>query len=180
MSSNLSLTHCKAKFFEVSQEERKVRNEHERLLQVHIDKCIERGLGEAVYTVPQMLVGAFPLFDVQEMTLWLLKRCRRGNLKAQLLGASPYVIRVWGWQDGNWLKENMPTADGDSLQNMVILPKSKPTTKTTAAATRAKNISTDQASIIAQRRDLSKQLSKSMSRIQRSGLGLKSATKLKR
>ena len=153
---SLSLIHCKKKFFEITQEERKIRNEHERLLQASIDMAIEQGQQEVFYTVPSSLLGAFPIFNVDEMTLWLLKKCRRGKLKVELVHQNPNVIHLWGWHEENWIEKDGPI-DPKTTTKAKALPKplnNKNKNKTTP----------EQISIMGQRKKLSERLKKELDR----------------
>ena len=152
-SKNLSFIRCKKKFFEVSKEERKVRAEHERLLQIHIERSIDLGHSEAIYTVPPILVGPFPLYDVDVITLWLIKKCRQENFKVRLLSDQPPTISVSGWETNNWLNEHGPEESFITPQPTKAVP--KPTLKTNT-----RQISTEQASAMAQSGELTKRLRK--------------------
>ncbi len=153
MPSELSLVHAKAKFFEVTADERAIQLEHMKMLRAHIDECIERGKRKAVYVVPETLTGPFPLFEVPTMALWLVRQCKRGGFKTNLLSTDPYTIRVSGWCDEDWLDRDQP-----SFSPPIIVPRAPTKTKTkTKAKTKAK-MSQQEASAMAQRGELGARL----------------------
>lgn len=158
----LSLIHCKAKFFEVTTEERKVRREHERLLQAHLDEAIEKGKREAFYVVPDVLIGPYPLYDVGEITLWLLKKCRRGKLKIELISPNPPTLHIWGWNDEDWINSDRP--EEDSKHKVKVIVPSKPKAAIRSSLPAKKRISSEEASIMGQSRTLSERLRKQVNK----------------
>jgi hypothetical protein len=178
ISSELSLAASIRKFQAVTADERRLHVEHKRLLRGRIDQCIEQHHEQAVYEVPKALSGAFPSYDVNEMTLWLIKQCRNGGLQAQVLSDKPMTIRVWGWYDPDWLeRDGPPKKDAPIRRNIVpgssssssALPQ-PPRKKYTAAKkkpTTTPRITTEQASRIAQQGGLSQSLRNTLARTQK-------------
>jgi len=175
-STELSLTHAKAKFFEVTGAERMVQLEHQKLLAAHIDDCIEKGKREAHYVVPEILTGPFPTFDVTEITLWLLKKCRRGGLQAKLMAVQPsYVICVYGWAADDWLEQDRPTTTEILMprkQLQISVAPKPPAAKgmflpppQSRPRAKAPKMTTEQASAMAQRGELSNRLQYTAQRI---------------
>lgn len=156
--TELSLTRAKAKFFSATSDERAVQTEHMKLLVAHVDECIDKGKKEAFYIVPEVLTGAFPLFNVAEIALWLVRQARRGGIDAKLLSVDPYAIRLRGWGTEDWLDEHQPS----TFEIAVPPSKKKLPRKIQSRPKKAPALTTEQASVIAQRGELSSRLKHSM------------------
>lgn len=156
----LSLTTAKRHFFDVTEDERNLRIEHQRLIRAHIFECIGLNKKEAVYEVPPSLSGAYANYDVNEIALWLLKQCRQGGYSVELVSANPPTIRVWGWYVQDWLSQNRPE------EVRVRGPMSVASGKT-AAAKKPARITPEQASAIAQEGLLSRHLEQRFSQLKK-------------
>lgn len=106
--SELTILHAKAKFFEATKEERRIQQEHKRLLLEHINDAIERGKRTALYAVPLTLSPLYDDYDVNEIALWLIRTARRGGFEVELVSPDPPLLRFSGWNDAAWLDADQP------------------------------------------------------------------------
>jgi hypothetical protein len=176
MANELSLTQAKAKFFQATSDERAVQLEHKKLLVAHVDECIAKGKKEAYYIVPEVLTGPFPLFNVAEVALWLVRQSRKGGMDAKLLAVEPYTIRLRGWAVEDWLDQDQPKEDvqidrGGRQRTINIAPKSAPARRAalpargrTKTKAKKKTMTTEEVSVMAQRGELSARLKHRMSK----------------
>lgn len=161
----LSLLRHREKFFKVTEDERKVRDEHKKILALYIDECISNGYMEVIYEVPATITGAFANYDVHEMTIFLARYCRSVGYHVEFYGMDrPTTIRISGWHSAEWLEKNRPpdsqsrtitlssaaaTAPPPTINRNKLLPTSKPKPAT---------ITPEEASAMAQRGTLSRHL----------------------
>uniref|UniRef100_A0A6C0IV62 Uncharacterized protein n=1 Tax=viral metagenome TaxID=1070528 RepID=A0A6C0IV62_9ZZZZ len=148
ISPELSLLRHREKFFALTEEERRVRNEHKKFLAVFLDQCVSNGFTQAIYTVPPMIPGPFASYDVHEMTLYLAKYCRSAGYTVAFYGPeSPTTLRISGWESGDWMDKNRPPPTEVSMKRPALAKKT-PTTKVTP----------EEASILAQQGALTRRL----------------------
>ena len=172
--TELSLVAAKSKFFAVNAEQRKLQAQHRLLLRASIDECIVNGKREALYEVPKTLSGAYPDYDVHEVGLRLMKQARAGNFDVCLITTDPFVFRVSGWDDTNWMEEHRPkkakkrVGTGGSIS---IMPKPKPAQKKYSSSTTApkKKITPEDASVMAQTGQLSRSLKAALAKSRGNG-----------
>lgn len=93
----LSLTEAKRKFFDATAPDRLLMEEHQRQLGRHIVMAIDEGKSAAYYEVPWLVQGPFPLFDVDEVTVALMKHARSLGYKVSLIHRQPNVLEISGW-----------------------------------------------------------------------------------
>lgn len=95
----LSLNNARSNFFQAYNVERSLLTEHMRLLSVAIKDASGAGQKYVHYEVPMVLMGAYPVYDVNEITMYLIEQCREAQppFEVQLVSRQPNVLRVWGW-----------------------------------------------------------------------------------
>ena len=162
VSTDLSLTRAKESWYRATADERAVQLEHKKLLVAHIHECISKGQKEALYTVPEMLTGPFPVFNVPEIALWLIRQCRRNGYQANMIASEPYVIRIRGWADEHWLDDDQP--EDFEIERVKVQRPSVKFKSTIKKPIKKPKVSTEEASIMAQRGELSSRLKRRMAK----------------
>lgn len=155
----LSLLRHKEKFFKVSEDERKVREEHKKLLALYIDECIKNGFKEVIYDVPPTITGPYCNYNVYEMSLFLARYCRSVGYEVKFYGVDrPTTLRISGWHSAEWLENNRPPDQRTRAMSVPTSAAKNPVFNGRKPVTKAKSITPEQASVIAQQGDLTRRL----------------------
>lgn len=119
----LSLADAQRKYYEVNKPDLLLMQEHARIINSHILSAIEANESECIYEVPWMVPGCFPLYNVEEIMLELVRQARQGGYNVQILSQSPPILRIWGW--GKQPQQQQVTQQSNNTQSktFIIPPK---------------------------------------------------------
>jgi len=93
----LPVVAAKNAWMKTTEPDRQLMEEHEKRLGRCMQASIDSGHEYLEYEIPWVLYGPWPVFDVNEVCLELMKRARRKGYCVQLQSLSPPCIKVSGW-----------------------------------------------------------------------------------
>lgn len=127
ISKMQSISTARAQWAESTKPDQLLMHEQERRLGENVKLAIEDGRHSVRYEVPWLLHGPWPVFNVDEVTLELIRRARNKGYRVKMLRRAPPTIEVSGWAPHNKSRYHAET-------EVYSAPKESRTTRKKAAA----------------------------------------------
>jgi len=92
-----SISQARERWSETNKPDQLLMDEHESLLGEAIKNAIDEGHHHVAYEIPWLLNGPWPIFNVDEVTIELIRRARLKGYHVRMTNRNPPILHISGW-----------------------------------------------------------------------------------